>query len=130
MTEKNLWGDLSDTEDEITPANYLVEQAKLLTLKTKGVLQGAVETGPTYGGFRSELSVVVPSLNNYQYELLTMKYGIGPNQYPVTIREAVSGQEYKCTSPEQISDTLRGILSSQAIHKILGALRAQTRAST
>lgn len=128
MVEKNLWGDLSDIEGERAPAEFLIEQAKMLTTQTKGVLRGNVETKPVYGGFRSELSVVVPSLNDYQYELLEMKYGI--SLYPVNITDTIGGEDYKCESPEQISDTLRMILSSPAVHKVLGALKAQTRAST
>lgn len=127
MAEKNLWGDLSDIKGVITPADYLVEQANVLTAQTKGILLGTVETTRAYGAsFRSTLSVVVPGLNDYQYDLLTMVYGI--SLYPVNIKDIVGQKDYKCESPELISDTLQMILSSPAVHKVLGALMAQTRA--
>jgi len=128
MADKNLWGDLKSIEDIKTPAAYLVEQANLLSKETENLLVGVVETQKWGLGFRSDLIVEVPYMNNYRYSLLLVEYPLA--MYSLKVYDLINKMNYKCDSQEQFIDSLRQILSSPAVHKVLATLKAQNFSST
>ena len=128
MTENNLWGDISSLETVKTPASYLIEQATLLTKAMKNVIVGVVETKPSGRRFETDLDVEVPGLNNYRYGLLTVNYPM--EMYPLRINDWVNSQDYKCDSEAQFIDSLRAILSSEGVRRVLSTLKAQNFSST
>jgi len=128
MADKSLWGDLKSIENIKTPAAYLVEQATLLSKETGNLLVGVVETKQWGVDFRSDLIVEVPYMNNYRYSLLYVEYPL--EMYPLHIYDLINKREKECASQEQFIDSLREILSSPAVHKVLATLKAQNFSST
>lgn len=84
MTDEieDLWPDLNPT-GIVTPAAILKTQAVVLSQKSKGVLLGEVETWSTSQGIHHRLLLVVPALDNYRYELLSVHHSI--TVYPVYV---------------------------------------------
>lgn len=128
MADKSLWGDLKSIEDIKTPAAYLVEQANLLSKETENLLVGVVETAKFGADFKSSLIVEVPYLNNYRYSLLHIEYPL--TLYPLHVYDLINELDYKCESEGQFTGSLREILSSPAVHKVLATLKAQNFSST
>ena len=78
-----MWGDLSEVQIIRTPRTVLLEQAQFLTEATKGTLVGVVREGPSARVFQHDLLVKVPSLNNYQVNILQVEHEI--DLYPASL---------------------------------------------
>jgi hypothetical protein len=115
-TQADFWGDIEPTEIR-TPVSILREQAALLGGKTGYLIEGKVDTAVSGGMFRHSLSLVVPTLDNYEYELLKVRHGV--ELYPVT-----AGQQDLKTESE-FTNWLRQRLSSAETRKVIGNLLAQ-----
>ena len=91
----------------------------MLGAKTQHVVEGRVNTTSSYQTFTHSLILVVPSLDNYEYELLKIRHGIG--LYPVE-----NSHPYKeFPDEESFVDWLRQELSSPRTKKVIGDLMAQ-----
>jgi hypothetical protein len=115
-TQVDFWGDIEPAEVR-TPVAILREQAALLRTKTRNAIEARVDTDVFYGTFQHSFRLVVPALDNYTYELFSVRYGI--DLYPVTagLNELKTEDEFK--------DWLRQRLSSPETKKIIGNLLAQ-----
>jgi len=110
------------------------EQAAILTEKSKNRLRAETLTSVTTGNnIRETFYLVVPSLDNYRYELFEIEHGALP--YPVTVISmpkpanalAAFGRVDLASETEFIA-WLRRVLSSLETKKIIGALFAQANA--
>jgi hypothetical protein len=126
--QPDFWGDLAP-EQVRTPVAIMREQAALLGTKTHNLLEAKVETD--IGSFATLLSpgrefrhrflLVVPSLNNYTYELFSISHGIGV--YPISRNGALTGSKFE--NEEEFVDWLREKLASADTRRVISNLLAQ-----
>ena len=125
MSIESLWGDLEFSELMETPVTILRRQAALIGEQTNRVIEGIVETRGADDTFVYELSLVMPSLDNYQIKLISVQHDI--SLYPLTIyRLYVDSGVYPCRNEDEYLATLRSILSSTEVHSIIRALYSQS----
>ena len=120
---KNLWGDLSEIQVTRTPKALLQEQAALLTEATQGLLVGNVVEDVRGDQFESRLEVLVPNINNYILNLLTVRHGI--ELYPAVINPYGSARE--CNTEEELEREIGAILSSPGTKRNLSILLSQAK---
>lgn len=125
---KNLWGDLGSIKAERTPTTVLREQAAALGPLTKGVLRGNVETGQRYGRFSATLSIVAPAVNDYEFAVAEISYGI--NLYPVSLvadwEKNQRDSTVECEDEEALTAALEQILTSDRVRRVITSLIAQS----
>jgi hypothetical protein len=123
---ENLWPDLSDAETVRSPRAYLNDQAEELSGMTNGLLEGKTELEKTGGGFSVHLQVIVPNLNRYRYTVLLAHYD-PVLLYPAILEDLANEVEHECLDQEQFVATLREVLSSDVVRRVLLALLSQAR---
>lgn len=122
---EDLWGDLPEHEDIETPYDILSQQATALYQKTTYKIKGDVEREHYGSDIVIQFRIVVPSLNNFQYDLLRCVHS-ATAIYPVTVRDEGSGfPTYKCESPSDFKGRLAAIFASPRVRKALSSLLAQ-----
>jgi hypothetical protein len=114
----DFWGELAPA-DVVTPVTLLREQASKLGAKTRHVIEARVDTKTANKTFVHSLVLQVPSLDDYEYELLKVRHGIA--LYPVS--DANSLKEFP--DEESFVEWLRQELSSPPTKRIIGNLMAQ-----
>src|ERR1017187_5540967 len=82
---EDLWPDFNPAAI-VTPASILKTQAAALSQKSKGLLQGEVETWTSEENIYHRFNLIVPALENYRYSLLRMHH-LG-TLYPVYVDES------------------------------------------
>jgi hypothetical protein len=108
-------------EGMVTPVSILREQAALLGPKTNQLVKAEVVTrieGPTIIHL---FQIVVPTMDNYKYELLKVWHDV--ILYPVTL--AWEGMGYSLADESQFRDKLASALGSDRTRKLINALLAQ-----
>jgi hypothetical protein len=143
MATDDLWGELPDVEEIKTPFVLLKEQAELLTEKTDGLLVGEVTQRqvkvrkqgqptftfavPTLQGFQCTFDIVVPTLNNYKYSLLSLVYKM-MTLYPLDLSPA-NEPSVSCSDEEEFKKELGKILKSQKTQDIISKLLAHVQSA-
>lgn len=120
---ESFWPDNFGVEPEITPLTILKEQASLLGERTKNLVEGSVQTG--VGAeleFRHSLYLVVPTLTNYRYFLLSVHHN--PSIYPLEIRDGTSNRMILSHNFDEFRENLKEILSSDRVKRIVSTLLA------
>ena len=108
----------------VPPIALLREQAKRLTERTHGQIEGRVATLKDGEQFVHAFSLVVPSLDDYTYLLLNILHSI--QFYPATIEAVVlGGQTFACGTHEELVQRLRDLLSSEESKRVIRAILAQ-----
>lgn len=127
MSTKSLWGELPPAANIRTPVSILREQATVLAEATRGVLAGEVAQLQTANNdeFVHVLMIVAPALNNYRYRVLTIAHHV--TLYPVVLHDGEATIE--CADEADFITDLEAVLSSQRVHKAIGALLAQSNAA-
>jgi hypothetical protein len=127
------------------PLIIMKEQATALTEQTKGSLVGLVETG-TYGAgdLVINLSIQVPSLNNYKYRLMTytqpvtMYPGTLAAQVPVASGTSLTGlinslglgpQAIEVKNEQEFVAALKGLLALDEVKRLVSSLLVQANAA-
>jgi hypothetical protein len=127
-TQADFWGEVGPT-DVRTPIALLREQASLLGKKTNYLVEARVDTDVLGDSFRHRFSLIVPSLDNYSYQLLSIQNGINP--YPVSVprtnRDSYRSEDQELNTEEEFAEWLRAKLSSAETKKIIGNLLAQLK---
>lgn len=139
MATDDLWGELPDVERIKTPFVILKEQAELLTEKTDGLLVGEVtqrQTGleahrfgiamPTFKGFLCTFDIVAPTLNSYEYKLLSLVYGM--DLYPLDLT-AANKPSVSCSDEDAFKKELGKILTSQETQDVISKLLTHVRSA-
>jgi hypothetical protein len=114
-----------------TPLAILREQAALLGEKTQNLVEATVATSVSGPQFVHRFKLVVPSMNDYTYELFRVAHGI--DMYPVTIPIPLSAialaraqRDGNTLGTEQeFIEWLHQELSSEETKKIVSNLLAQ-----
>jgi hypothetical protein len=108
-----------------TPLSILKEVAAMLGSKTSNAILAEVTTKSEAGLFYHRLYLVVPVLENYQYQLLTARHEI--LLYPVSV---FWGKHFEtCPDEGRFKEALKKILASSETRDILAALLAQAKAT-
>jgi hypothetical protein len=127
MSIPDLWPeDISHEISVIMPVNILREQASALTERTKGLLEGLVQSfkpNRPDEDFHHTLSIVAPALDNYQHTLLWVYHGI--SGYPARV-ETPDGQLRSGLGQDAFVETLKAIFAQDQTKRIIQALLAQS----
>jgi hypothetical protein len=133
---ESLWS-IPATADIRTPLAIMKEQASALTDQTNGSLVGYVETTTFGDGLRINLSIQVPALNNYRYQILTYNQPI--TMYPGRLQSGVpvatgpnvfAPPQSKFIENEQdFMVGLKALLTSQEVTQLVTSLLAQANAA-
>ncbi|WP_340398829.1 hypothetical protein [Paenibacillus sp. FSL H8-0079] len=138
----SLWGDFGNLDSYVTPKSLLDEQAKHLTILTKGRLYGEVEVinqedlSDNNNNFTFELQIKSEFLPNYQFTILDISHNIIP--YPLELRiEGNIWEElgygpsnygyYQIDHEDEFKKELEKILSSNAVKNVVKALYNMTK---
>lgn len=132
LRANDLWPDFAPAEGELPPITILKEQASLLGLKLRNLIEADVETGTTdYQRFlRHTLFLVAPVLNFYRYKLLDVEH-LATQMYPVTIRVSLDDpanthSELKAENEVEFKDALRDVFASTQTKRVIENLLAQS----
>lgn len=132
LRANDLWPAFAPAEGELPPITILKEQASLLGLKLRNLIEADVETGTTdYQRYlRHTLFLVAPVLNFYRYKLLDVEHP-ATQMYPVTIKvssddPANSASEIKAENEVEFKDALRGVFASAQTKRVIENLLAQS----
>ena len=113
MTEKipDLWPQDFGVTEITTPLHILKRQATALAEKTKGILQGAVQSSIMGGGelFTHEFLIKAPIIGGYTYKLLTAYHKI--SFYPIQITFHAKNLAFEAKDEEGFEATLTQIFS-------------------
>jgi len=127
MAVENLWGDLKTLQKVHTPRAILREQAQLLTESTGGTLVGDVSDFKSASySFCFQLRVVIPILNNYQYELLEIRHN--ETLYPLMVTDLqreTSTSSMRCKNEIEYIEALKQILGADHTKDVLARLLSQ-----
>jgi hypothetical protein len=128
MASKNLWADLSQLEIVRTPRTVLLEQAQYLTQAAKGLLEGRVDDESidlAAAGFRFDLNVRVPALNNFSVNILWIEHGL--ELYPVRLMARRPVRDVSCANESEFEKAIESVLSSPEVKTLLSRLLSQLR---
>lgn len=148
MTEiPDLWPSDGETfvgRSGTMPVEVLMEQAKLLGAKTRGLLEGVVTTShfdandeghPDAGQdirFHHVLWARAPHLGDYRHALLSLTHDMAP--FPVVVQLAGVAEStgadglWRANNQEELLEALRAALSHEATRSVVSYLVAQSRA--
>jgi hypothetical protein len=131
MSDENLWGDIDQIPEVNSPKSILKEQAAFLDAKTNHILHGVVDDRTEHNRFVFDLDIVVPSLNDYRYTVLTVSHGI--DLYPVSIESSgaprgPNGSMFDCDDEDEFKKALATILTSPRTKKVIASLLSQAKA--
>ncbi|MDM8558458.1 hypothetical protein [Candidatus Parabeggiatoa sp. HSG14] len=126
MAIENLWGEFLQVNKTRTPYHILWEQAKLLGNMTKNELTGEIERHTKRSnlldeGFILEFLIFAPVLD-YTYSVLSVRHGI--TMYPLRISSS-TGKSDKCENEEEFLKSLKEVLSSEHLKKVIAGLLTQ-----
>lgn len=142
MPTQDYWGDFQVTDEQRTPVQILKEQASVLNEKVGHCIRALVATSALPEGtpkfrsappeltpkFRSTLAVIVPSLDRYRLDIVTITYPLRA-YYPLALsddlaegKEALVEVEFRCQNEREFRSALYQILSSTRTTDTLNSL--------
>lgn len=126
MSAENMWGEINAPVNQRTPTSILREQAAILNQLTKGVLIGSLEQEPiNHNTLAYNFAVTAPAINNHKFSILTVQYSI--TIYPLTLTDRTTQVQRQCLNEEAFISTLKGILSSTQVRRVISALLIQSQ---
>ena len=121
-----MWGEINAPVNQRTPTSILREQAAILNQLTKGVLIGSLEQEPTNNNtLIYNFAVTTPAINNHKFSILTVQYSI--TIYPLTLTDRTTQVQRQCLNEEAFISTLKGLLSSTQVRRVISALLIQSQ---
>jgi len=135
----NLWGVIPKGAPRRTAFTILKEQADLLSAETGGLLighaerivvqqqQARTETDRLFP-IQARLSIFAPAVGNYQFRVLTVRYG--PGGYPALLSDETGTtfeEPVKCDAELHLVNRLGEIMSSPRVTDAIDGLMAQSR---
>lgn len=122
---RDLWpDDLADTS-VVAPVAILREQAALLAKKTKGLIEGRIQTNTAGTGrnFLHHFFLVAPPLDNYTYHLLTVSHEM--TLYPVTVMYVPTRENESVESEDAFVALLATSFRRPETRRVIEALLVQ-----
>lgn len=127
METQNLWPDFA-VETTKSPKAILKEQAGYLMAKTSNVLSADVETQLYKGEIIHNFYVVAPAMNNYRYEIFSIKHRpVG--YYPLTMNwgEELPWESIpEARNEEEFIDLLRVTFNKPETTRVISSLLSQS----
>lgn len=116
---------LPEKPEETTPHQILRDQAVQLRRLTQGKLVGQVEREVDGERFYSELKIIVPNLNDFEFVVLRASYPL--DSYPVRINLpwGAGAPEPLIEDEEALLAYLKRLLASKEMKRLLAKLLAQ-----
>ena len=136
MKELDLWGKIElDSSNENDPFAILNRQAELFEKKTKDILfikliKINLNDNTLKYPLATNFNIVSPRLDNYSYTLFSI-YSKVEKDYPLSIEcnylegntsKTDTTYNYDCNNEEEFIETLRKILQSSEVKKIISTL--------
>jgi len=126
MSVESMWGEINEPVNQRTPTSILREQASILNQLTKGVLIGSIEPEHTSNNtLVYNFAITAPAINNHKFAILTVQYSI--TIYPLTLTDRTTQVQRQCLNEEGFTSTLKGILSSTQVKRVISALLIQSQ---
>ena len=112
--------------DEITPPiTILKKQAEILETQTKGTLKGLVWHFVTVNKISIRLDILAQNLDDYSMTVLRIEQPL--NIYPLRIFNEITNEEHKVENEEEFISTLRSILSSNDVKRVIKEIFSQSK---
>jgi hypothetical protein len=110
------------------PLVILREQAEHLTRRTGGLVLGTVETSKSGNHLLHRFRLVVPTLDDYVYDLFVVEHGVF--LYPLNLNAGLVGVQDRrdIQSPEVFENALRELFGLAEVRRVVAALKAQATA--
>lgn len=143
---KNLWPDEFQPDSQLSPKQFLEEQATLLPKVTNGIVGAEVapisertldrvfNQKPPFG---FEFSVIAQFVNNYKFTILRVAHGIPVYPVQTIVDESIArelemeigylGGMAIVQSPQDFESLLEKILKSSRMHSIISAILSLSR---
>ena len=126
MAVQDLWGNFQ-LEAVRTPLVILREQAAALGPKTQNLVEAEVSTSTFRGEFRHRFELVVPTFDDYRYDLLTLTHDI--EIYPLHLEYPADTELSRVVSSEdELKEALQKALSSTHTQQIISRLAGHASA--
>ena len=126
MSAENMWGEIVEPSNAKTPTAILREQAAILNQLTRGILIGSIEQVSTPNNtLIYDFAITAPAINNYKFSILTVQYSI--TIYPLTLTDHTTQVQRQCLNEEAFTTTLKSVLSSTQVRKVISGLLIQSR---
>jgi len=124
-----MWGEINDPRDQKTPTMILREQAAILNQLTRGILIGSIDQEPTQNNtLIYNFAITAPAINNHKFSILTVQYSL--TIYPLTLTDHTTHVQRQCLNEDAFASTLKSILSSTQVKRVISALLVQSRDNT
>ena len=121
-----MWGEINGPFNQRTPTSILHEQASILSQLIKDVLIGSIEQESTANNILIyNFAITAPAINNHKFAILTLQYSI--TIYPLTLTDHTTHVQRQCLNEAGFTSTLKSILSSTQVKRIISALLIQSR---
>ncbi len=118
--------DIAPPADEITPPiTILKKQAEILETQTKGTLKGLVWHFVTVNKISIRLDILAQDLDDYSMTVLRIEQPL--NIYPLRIFNEITNEEHKVENEEEFISTLRSILSSNDVKRVIKEIFSQSK---
>lgn len=124
MSEQSLWGNLSELKKPRTPKTVLVEQADILTQATGGVIRAEVNSAPRGQTIYHHLQIVAPALDNYTYEVCTVRHDI--DLFPCELFDPRARDWNVCGDEADLKEKLGVILGAEKTRRVIESLLSQS----
>ncbi len=122
MTEpiEDYWGpDFSENPNDSAPVALLKQQAKLLTHKTQGRVEGDVRHSVDGAGLEwHSLYAVVPDLKGYSFKILTFQHSI-TRSFPIVVHDELRADGGQIDDMDGFRDWLHATLSSKEVREAI-----------
>jgi len=127
-TTENFWGEIPKVDKARTPLSILKEQAAMLGQLSNRLLEGDVTLeSNSPSKIDAFLSIVAPSLGGYSIYIIRIIHDI--QIYPLTMIKLFEpdNRSREIHSEEEFIETLKAILSSDKVKRIIASLLIQIK---
>jgi hypothetical protein len=89
-------------------------------------LIGSIEQEPTTNNtLIYNFAITAPAIDNHKFAILTVQYSI--TIYPLTVTDHTVHVQRQCLNEEGFTSTLKSILSSTQVNRVISALLIQSQ---
>lgn len=122
-TVPDLWPPDFGVEEKLAPVAILRQQGAALGERTQNIVVGRVNTQGNPQGFTHEFILYCPPLG-YQIRILDVEHSL--DFYPAKITP-VGQPALAAANPEEFSEKLEQVFSSEQVKKVVRSLLAQAK---
>ncbi len=120
----DLWPAEFEEIDVLPPVTILRAQATRLTQRTRGILEGQVESHSFKNVFYHSLNIVAPALDGYTYQLCSVSHPI--TLYPADVNKN-DRTSVQVNDQDALYQALQRVFASKETSRIVQALLVQSK---